>query len=133
MTFGPTKERNFEQKINKKMKRRALFMALSSKVKDKELMLVDDLKFESPKTKIGAGIIKTLSSKMEGYRATKKKNDSVLLVTPGQDKTAARVFNNLPFVSMLPADSLNTKDVLSKKYLVLMKEAIPIIERTYKL
>ncbi len=132
VAFGPTKERNFEKKINKKMKRRALFMALSSKAKDKELVLLDGLKLESPKTKIGADIMKSLSSRMEGYRATKKKMNSVLLVTPNQDKMTARAFNNLPFIGMLSADSLNTKDVLSKKYLVLLKDAVPIIEKTYR-
>lgn len=133
VAFGPTKERNFEKKINKKMKRSALFMALSSKIKDKEIMVLDSFKFEATKTKAGFNIIKSLSSKMEGYRANKKKMDSILLVTDGQDKTVARVFNNLPFVGMLSADSLNVKDVLSKKYLLLLQNAVPVIEKTFRL
>src|SRR3989344_2539486 len=133
VAFGPTKERNFEKKINKKMKRNALFMALSSKIKDKELMVLDGFKFEAPKTKAAAGVIRALSSKMEGYRASKKKMDSILLVTDGRDKTTVRVFNNLPFVGMLSADSLNIKDILSKKYLVLLKDAVPVIEKTFRI
>jgi large subunit ribosomal protein L4 len=108
-------------------------MALSSKIKDKELMVLDGFKFEMLKTKAGAGIIKALSSKMDGYRASKKKMDSILLVTDGQDKTTARVFNNLSFVDMLSAGSLNIKDVLSKKYLVLLQDAVPVIEKTYRI
>ncbi len=133
VAFGPTKERNFEKKINKKMKRRALFMVLSSKAKDKELLLLDSLKLETPKTKLGASVIKTLSSKMEGYRASKKKMDSVLLVTSDQDQNVARNFNNLPFVGILPAKSLNVRDVLSKKYLILLQGAVPVIEKTFRL
>lgn len=133
VAFGPTKERNFEKKINKKMKRRALFMALSSKIKDKELIVLDSIKFEIPKTKAGANVIKALSAKIEGYSATKKKMDSILFVAPNQDKIMARAFNNLSFVGMLPANSLNIKDVLSKKYLILLQDAVPVIEKTFKL
>ena len=50
VTFGPTKERNFSKTINKKMKRKALFMALSSKVTDQQLMVFDHLSIEKPKT-----------------------------------------------------------------------------------
>lgn len=133
VTFGPTKERNFEKKINKKMKRSALFMALSSKVKDKELLMLDSLNFESPKTKIAASVIKTLSVKMDGYRGNKNKKDSILLVTPGQDKNVTRAINNLPYMHLLPARSLNVKDVLTKKYLVLLKEAVPVISENFKI
>lgn len=133
VTFGPTKERNFEKKINKKMKRQALFMALSSKVKDKELIMLDGLKFEMPKTKAGASVMKALSAKMEGYRATKKKMDSVLVVTPSQDKVISRAFNNLPFIGMLSADSLNIRDILSKKYLILLQDAVSVIEKTFRI
>lgn len=133
VAFGPTKERNFEKKINKKMKRRALFMALSSKVGDKELLVLDALNFETPKTKVAANTLKTLSAKLDGYRESKKKRDSILLVTPGQDKKNIRAVNNLPFIEMLPANSLNIKDVLSKKYLILLKDAVSIIEKTFRL
>lgn len=133
VAFGPTKERNFEKKINKKMKRRALFMVLSSKVKDKEVMILDNLQFEPLKTKIAVGIIKNLSAKLEGYKETKNKKDTILLVTPGQDRNVARAVNNIPFVGMSPAGSLNVKDVLSKKYLLLLKDAVPVIEKTFRI
>ncbi len=147
VAFGPTKERNFEKKINKKMKRLALFMALSSKIIDKELIVLDGLKFDVPKTKAGANVMKVLSAKLNNQREVnpdaggsglrlkrrRKKMDSILFVTPNQDKTTLRAFNNLPFVNMLSADSLNIKDVLSKKYLVLLQDAVPVIEKTFEL
>lgn len=133
VTFGPTKERNFEKKVNKKTKRKALFMVLSSKVQDKELMLLDDLKLSVPKTKEALGIINGLSGKMTGYKNTKKKRDSILFVVPERDKIILRAVNNLPFVETLDAKSLNVKDLLEKKYLVLLKGAVPVIEKTYKL
>ncbi len=133
VAFGPTKDRNFDKKINKKMRRKALFMALSSKIKDKELMVLDSLKFEMPKTKIAMNTIKLLSSKLDGYKKTKKKTDSILLVMPGQDKDIIRSVNNLDFLGVLSAESLNIIDVLTKKYLVLLKDAVPVIEKTFKI
>jgi large subunit ribosomal protein L4 len=133
VTFGPTKERSFEKKINKKTKRKALFMVLSSKIQDKELMLLDDLKLDIPKTREALGVINGLSGKMAGYKNTKKKRDFILFVTPEKDKTILRAVNNLPFVEMLDAKSLNIKDLLEKKYLILLKDAVPAIEKTYKL
>ena len=133
VAFGPTKERNFEKKINKKMKRRALFMALSSKVKDKELMMLDALNFETPKTKVAANTLKALSAKLDGYRESKKKRDSILLVIPGQDRNIAQAVGNLPFIETLSADSLNTRDVLAKKYMILLREAIPVVEKTFRI
>ena len=133
VAFGPTKERNFAKKINKKMKGSALFMALSSKLKDGQMMLLDGLNFETPKTKVGVAIIKNLSSKMEGYRTSKKKSDSILLVVPSREKTISRTVNNLSYVETLPADSLNIKDVLTKKYMFLLQGAVSVIEKTFKL
>ena len=133
VAFGPTKERNFEKKINKKTKRKALFMALSSKFKDRELLVLDALNFEVPKTKIAASTLKTLSSKLDGYSENKKKKDRIVLVTPNQDKNILRALNNLPFAELMPANSLNVRDVLAPKYMILLKDAVPVIEKTFRL
>lgn len=133
VAFGPTKERNFEKKINKKTKRKALFMALSSKVTDKELMLLDSLKLNAPKTKEALSVINGLSGKMAGYKNTKKKRDSVLFVMPEKDRMILQAMSNLPFVETMDAKSLNVKDLLEKKYLILLKDAVSVIEKTYKI
>ncbi len=133
VAFGPTKERNFEKKINKKTKRKALFMALSSKVTDKELMLLDSLKLSAPKTKEALNVINSLSGKMAGYKNMKKKRDSILFVMPEKDKMILQAVNNLPFVETTDAKSLNVRDLLEKKYLILLKDAVPVIEKTFRL
>lgn len=132
VAFGPTKERNFRKKINKKMKRRALFMVLSAKIKDNELMLINDIKLENAKTKAGLNVLKNLSAKMPDYRSDKKKSDSILLVLPKKDIGVERAVRNLSFATVSAANNLNIKELLEKKYLILLKDAIPVIERTYK-
>jgi len=121
-TFGPRKEKVFAKKINKKAKRKALLMVLSSKVKDKELVILDKLELKEPKTKLMAEIINKLF----------KKQVSILIATPKKDENIIRANRNLPYTKTIAANSLNTIDLLSFKYLFLDKEAIKVIEKTYE-
>ena len=124
VTHGPTKERSYEKKINKKMKNKALLIVLSQKAKDKEILILDDLKFVAPKTKEAAGAVSSLS-KIKGFEKlkTKKKNRAAVLL-PGKDAGLVRAFNNLPGILVGEARNLNVLDALTFKYLIFTKEAI---------
>ena len=61
VTHGPTKERNFYKKVNKKMSKKALFVALSAKARDNEIMALDEIKLKEPKTKLAYEITKNIS------------------------------------------------------------------------
>ncbi|OGN01464.1 MAG: 50S ribosomal protein L4 [Candidatus Yanofskybacteria bacterium RIFCSPLOWO2_02_FULL_43_10] len=124
VTFGPTKERNFKKKINKKMARRALFMVLSSKAKDKQLFVLDDVRLENPKTKEMAVIMKNLSSLM-GNKPT------VLLALPSMEDKIKRSSKNLPNFSAVEARNLNPLEILSYKYLVLAKDSVDALNKTF--
>lgn len=136
VTFGPTKERNFKEKINKKMKRKALFMALSSKAKDEEIIILDELKLERPKTKEMVGILNKVSEASKGLKMskdkvqakTRKRMNEFLVVTPGENEALTRTNRNIPSTKTLRADSLNVLDVLSYKYLLMPKESIKVIK-----
>lgn len=121
VSFGPKKERNFSQKVNKKMARKALTMVLSSKVRDGEFRLIDALSLSSPKTKEAFQIIKKITK------------HSVMIVTPAKDRALERALGNIPRTGIMSADSLNINDLLGKKYLVMTKDALPVISATYKL
>lgn len=133
VAFGPTKERNFKKKINKTMKRQALFMVLSSKVKDKEFLVLEDLRFANLKTKEAISFFKQITPRLTGYRQNKQGSDSILLITPAADRGIVRTINNLPFASVKPANSLNIKEILENKYLIMLQGAVKIIEQTYKI
>lgn len=132
VAFGPTKERNFKQKINKKMKRQALFMSLSSKIRDNEFLLLDDFKLNNLKTKEALNIFKQVTSKIEGYRQGKKKMDRLLFVLSNPGDNIQRAIYNLPFVETTSAQNLNVREILENKYLILLKSALSVIEKTYK-
>ena len=121
-TFGPTKERVFKKKINKKMKQKALFAVLTSKHKDNELILLDKLELKEAKTKLMAEILGVL---------LKKRQKSILVVTSKKDENIIKANKNIPYTKTLQADSLNILDLLSFKYLLMPKEAIKVIKETY--
>jgi len=121
VTFGPVADRVFKKKINKKMKRKALFMALSSKVKNNLLILLDEIRLEKPKTKEMAGIFGKLPC---------GQNKS-LLALPGMEKDIIRAAENLSQVRTIQAKDLNLLDVLSFKYLVMPQKAVDVIKETF--
>ncbi len=123
-TFGPRNERNFERKVNKKQKQKALFMVLSAKLNDGEIYFIDDLNFDEFKTKNAVEILNNL------LKEEAKK--SVLVVLDEKNKKTRASFRNIPNVETIYADSLNVVDLLHSKYLILTKNSVSVIENTYK-
>lgn len=124
-TFGPTKERNFKKKVNRKMARKALFVALSSKVRDKQFFVVDDMKLQNPKTKEMAKIF-------GNFRDLLGKKPNVLLVMPVRDENTKRAAKNLPYLSAVEAKDLNPLTVLAYKQLIFVKDSVGILEKKFK-
>ncbi|KKS01549.1 MAG: 50S ribosomal protein L4 [Candidatus Yanofskybacteria bacterium GW2011_GWA2_41_22] len=125
VTFGPTKERNFKKKINKKMARKALLMAISSKAKNRQLLVLDEIKLNQAKTKEMALILKNFSKLFE----ESKNKPSVLMITPSLDSVIKRAAENLPSLNTVEARNINPLLILSSKYLLLMKDAVDILKK----
>lgn len=124
-TFGPSKERNFKKKINKKMLRKALLMAISSKAQNRQLLIVDDIKLNQAKTKEMALILKNISKLFE----TNKNQPSVLMVMPSADNDVKRAAQNLPTLNTVEVRNINPLLILSSKYLLLIKNAADILKK----
>ena len=120
-TFGPTKNKDYKKKINEKVKRIALFMVLSAKAKDNLLTVLDEIKFEAPKTKAMEAIIKALSLK-----------GSVLVALPKTEKNVFLATRNITGVKAIEAKNLNALDLLTFKNLIMGKEAIKTIKETFQ-
>lgn len=125
---GPRKERDYSQKVNKKMKRTALFSALSRKLKDGEVKVFESFALEAPKTKILASTLNTLLN----MKKNAKRYD-VLLVDSATNKSLFRASSNLQKAKAIDAASLNVIDVLGHKNLFLGKGAVATIAKHYKL
>ena len=121
VTHGPRKEKDYSKKMNKSARRQALFMALSSKARDGELRILDNISLAEPKTRLMKKILENILPFPK----------SVLVIQPDSNQSLIRSIRNLPLAKLGRADSLNIEDVLGKKYLVLLRESIPVIEKTY--
>lgn len=120
ITFGPTSERNFSQKVNKKAKRAALFMALSDKVASSRLVVLDAMNTEPAKTKLAAQVMKNLPVER-----------TVLIVAPGSSPSLMRMVRNLPNVKLVTANSVNIEDVLGYRSVVFLKDAVAAFDKIY--
>ena len=126
ITFGPTKERVFKKKIPQKMKRKALFMVLSAKAKNKLLLVLDKLTIEKPKTKQAVGLIKDLRANIKDF-----KTGTILISIPKNDKNIVLSVRNMVRVEVKQARDLNALDLLSFKYLIMPKESVKVIKETF--
>lgn len=121
--FGPRKNRNFKVKINKKIKRLAFLMALSEKVKNGGLLLLENFNLETPKTKLVSGLLKKLPIKSK----------RVLIVFPKRQETknmslAAR---NITDVEQADLGSLNLLDLLKNSTILTVKDSVDYWQKTY--
>ena len=119
VVFAP-KSRDFSKKMNVTAKRIALFSALSQKIRDDEVVFIEDLKVAAPKTK---EVVKML----DAFKLEK----SVLIVTNGKDEDLVRAANNLEKVTTVPVELINTYDVVKNAKVVISKEAAQKLEEVY--
>jgi len=126
VTFGPLKSRNFTRTVPKKMKKKALFMVLSSKASEKLIIILDELKAQKPKTKEISNLFKTLKSKIDNF-----KNGSALMILPQADKNLFLSARNIDDLTVAEAKNINALDLLSVKYLIMPKQSIKAIEEIF--
>lgn len=119
VAFAP-KPRDFSKKINKQAKRLAFLSALSTKLAQNEITVVDEFKLNEVKTK-----------EIQNFLNVFKFDKSVVLVTEDKDENVLRAGANIPTVSVTTADLLNTYEVVANKNVVLTKAAIKSIEEAY--
>ncbi len=116
ITFGPH-QRSYRQSMPKKMRRLALRCLLSAKASSGEILVVDHLKLDQPKTSEMAGVLKALGV-----------TSSALVVTERAEAGIVRSAQNLQGVRTLPADLLNVRDLLTYNYLVIGVDGLRAVE-----
>ena len=119
VTFGP-KPRSYCQSIPKKMRQLALKCALSAKAKDKEMMVLDELKLDEPKTKEVVKILAALGVE-----------SSVVIATSEPMENVVKSARNLPGIATIPAQLLNVVDITSYKMLLMTEDAVRQIEKIW--
>jgi large subunit ribosomal protein L4 len=118
--FGP-RPRNYSFSLNKKLRKLARKSALTYKANDKEITILEDLKFDQPKTK-------DFLSLMENLKMTDGKT---LFVISDNDKNVYLSARNIQAARIMPANQLTTYDILKAKRLVIAEGAIEKIENLF--
>ena len=114
--FGPT-PRSYSYKLPKKVRRLAIKSALSAKALEENILVLESLAFEAPKTKEFAAVLKNLSV-----------DTKTLVVTDGLDEKVALSARNIPGVTVVEAAGLNVLDVVSHNKMILTKSAVEKVE-----
>ncbi len=117
--FGP-KPRNFSFSINKKVKRLALKSALSSKVLEQEIIVLDDLSFNTIKTRQVVDALKNL-----------KVDNSAVIVLSEKDENIQKSARNIPGIKTLLVNTLNVYDILKHEKFIITKDAVSKVEEVY--
>ena len=119
VVFAP-KSRDFSKKMNVKAKEVALFSALSQKVRDNEVIFIDEIKLDAPKTK-----------EMVAFLNAFKLDKTVLVVMDNSDQAVLRASANIKEISTIPASQINTYDVVKNAKIVISKAAVEQIKEVY--
>ncbi|MEX2145137.1 MAG: 50S ribosomal protein L4 [Candidatus Spechtbacterales bacterium] len=121
VTFGPRNTKNYLRKVNKKVNVKAILMALSSKAQRGDLLVVDSLNFDDPKTKLAQNLLQKL--KFEGV--------SVLVYGLGSQENFTRVFRNIPKVKTRNVNRIGVVDILNHQKCIVSKKALENIIKNY--
>jgi len=126
---GPRNEKDYTQKINKKVRMKALAVVLSKKLRDGEILFVDSLTFKEPKSKDARSAITSLGT-IAGYEMLAKRRKNAAYLMLGTDnKNAVKSFQNFSNMLVRGAKDANPAELLGYKYVVIAhpEEAVKII------
>ncbi len=126
VAHGPRNDKNFDRKVSKKMKAKALYTILSRKFKDGEILFLDQMTLSAPKTKVAIASLKSLSS-IKGFETIlSKKRNSVAIALSTKSKEVERAFSNMGNVEVIEARNLNPLTLLKYKYLLVENPDVSI-------
>jgi len=131
VSHGPTNEKDYSVKINKKVRAKALATVFSKKQTDAEMIMLDAFSFTAPKAADGKNVIKALSGiSGQAGLATKRKN-TALFILPKRDEVTEKSFRNFGNIEVMQAKDVNPVDLLTYKYVVVVEpnSTLSIIEK----
>lgn len=120
VTHGPTKDKAYGQKLNKKMKTKALYTLLSRKWRDGEVIFLSELNFSAPKTKQAAAALDALAKATKEKTISYKSGKRALVTVPSLTLPMKKSFSNLGGAMLRSAADLNALDLATYKHVVIV-------------
>lgn len=121
IVFGPTSERNFSKRTNRKMRRKALRIALSEKVRAEKLLIVDTFDFPEAKTK-------SFVTMIGGFGISGKK---ALVGFLSEERETSRLSRNIERISNVFSEDMSVYDLLNHEYLVISKATVDMLVKRF--
>ena len=119
VAHGPRNDKNYDRKVNKKMKAKALFTIISKKIRDNEVFFLDNLKATAPKAKEGLAILKNLTKIKGAEMILAKKANSAYITVMKNDENLNKSFRNFGNIKIDEWRNINPLDVLNYRYLII--------------
>jgi large subunit ribosomal protein L4 len=117
-THGPRNDKNYDRKVNVKQNAKALASILSAKLRDGEIIFVDEISFKAPKTKDARDVMINLA-KIKGFERLSKKTNAALIALSGKSQEVEKSFRNIGSVSVLETRNINPIEALKYKYILI--------------
>lgn len=133
VTHGPRNDKSFDRKINKKMKAKALYTILSSKLKEGKIIFVDDLSLRAIKTKDAKDTLVSLSKLPAFKDLLSKRKNSAFIALDKKDVTTEKSFANLGNLQVDEIRNMNPLHLMKYKYVVISNPANGLAQITEKL
>jgi len=120
VTHGPTSDRNYKKKINKKAMIKALFSVLSAKLRDGEIVMLEDLAMSAPKAKQAQTILDNLA-KGGLAKINYQKGKRAVIAIPALDQNIKQSFRNIASATVIETRNLDPLTLLNYKYIVFVR------------
>lgn len=129
VAHGPRNEKDYKQKINKKMKVKALFTVLSEKFKKGQILFLEELNLKEIKTKEASSVIKDLSGIAGFEKIYGSKRPNLFMTVPAKNEILKKSFSNIKNIEIDEVKNLNPVDLLNFKYIIISqpKESIAFL------
>ncbi len=119
VTFGPTNERNFSKKINSKMRARALYATLSEKLTAGQVLFIDKLDIDTPKTAVANVILEVLAD-IKGFKSLSAKHNAAIIYITEKDENITKSFANFGNIDVKEVRNANPVDILTHKNVIIV-------------
>lgn len=134
ITFGPRNEKNYDRKVNKKMKIKALNTILSQKMRDGEVIFVESLALAEPKTKVAKEILSAIAKGCGQEMIVNKKRNAAYIATGDTQVAARKSFANFGNVHFDEIRNVNPVDIAQYKYVIIEnpKKSLEVLQARVK-
>src|SRR6056297_1106235 len=121
VTHGPTNEKDFSRKLNKKVRQKALAVTLSRKQADDEIVFIDALTFDAPKAADAKAVLQAVAAGADKAGLATKRNNAALVLLTERNDAVEKSFRNFGNVEVAQVKDVNPVDLLTYKYVMVVE------------